>query len=417
MRIEYPTWCTVVLPIALALFLAVFLGPMAWYVYLGGLSTDLRPLVVFIPTSALLVYVISQGLALFQHRKTTLDVDEIHGAITVSRKGNSSTYGPEEVTFEAVDWLSLLNVFHAQTGEKLAVFDYWFRDVPQVVAWATQHPTARCRRRRGRWLQWLAGVAILCSAFTATCWCAAATVGPQLDFVYELRLVSFSNTQLFRPSPEDERAAHEKAQELHVDLLRQYKVNLDNFARYDLAWMLVTRESIDYYELAKEDVPSIPRFEVRIWRARYYRSSLSAEYRERLLELLLASPTCEAKLFAGRWFKEHGRARESEDAYYAILRNGQSSDALTAAERLMGTARYHDAAVNHLFTVVRKSKHFSARAAYSLLKAYSMRQELAPLVRSCERERPGGPNRTALVKKLSELRERHGEASNGDAGE
>jgi len=236
----------------------------------------------------------------------------------------------------------------------------------------------------------------------------AYTAYRKAQFLRELHLVGFSTSMIGLPSAEMERAAQEKAEQLNIDLLAAYEDNLDHRVRCDLAWMLITKESLDYYEFAKNNVASVPWPEVRVWAIRRKRESLSSDYRERLLDLLLASPTSEAKLVVARWHHKQGKIKESEDAYYAAMTNGLFWDALDAADELVKSERYYDEAVSHLFSVVRDSEHFVSRAAYTLIILYDAREDLEPLVRSCDKEPPASPNRKKLVAKLSELVDNNG---------
>lgn len=226
------------------------------------------------------------------------------------------------------------------------------------------------------------------------------------QFLRDLHLVNFSTSLIGMPRAGEERAAHQRAEELGIELFAAYETNLETGARFHLAWMLITNESPQYYQLAKQNIDSVPWPEVRIWAVRRKKESLSPEYREKLLDLVLASPTSEAKLAAARWYHKQGRITESEDAYHAAMTNGLFWHALDAADQLLESERYHDDAVHHLLSVVRDSGHFIARAAFSLLRLYDVRKELEPLVESCREEPKDGPNRKSLVDKLTQLVEK-----------
>ena len=225
-------------------------------------------------------------------------------------------------------------------------------------------------------------------------------------FLRDLDLVGFSTSLIGSPRAEKERAAHQRADDLGIDLFAAYENNLETGARFHLAWMLITNESPEYYQLAKQEIDSVPWPEVRIWAVRRKQESLSPEYRKRLLDLVLTSPTSEAKLAAARWYRKQGKITESEDAYHAAMTNGLFWDALDAADQLLESERYHDDAVNHLLSVVRDSEHFTHRAAFSLLKLYDARDELEALLESCRKEPKDGPNRKSLVDKLTQLVEK-----------
>jgi len=225
-------------------------------------------------------------------------------------------------------------------------------------------------------------------------------------FLHDLHLVACSTSMIGQPREERERAAHQRAEELGIDLFDAYESNLDTEVRFHLAWMLITNESIQYCQFTKRNVDSVPWPEVRIWQVRRNHTCLSPDYRERLLDLVLASPTSEARLHAARWYRKQGKITESEDAFSAAMTNGLFWDALDAADQLIETERYHDDAVNHLLSVVRDSEPFTYRAATSLLKLYGVREELEPLVDSCWEEPKDGPNRESLVDKLTKLVEK-----------
>ncbi|MBC8872677.1 MAG: DNA alkylation repair protein [Planctomycetes bacterium] len=226
------------------------------------------------------------------------------------------------------------------------------------------------------------------------------------QFLRDLDLVVFSTSLIGSPRGEEERAAHQRADELGIDLFAAYENNLETGSRFHLAWMLITNESPEYYQLAKQNIDFVPWPEARIWAVRRKQESLSPEYRKKLLDLVLASPTSEAKLAAARWYRKQGKITESEDAYQAAMTNGLFWDALDAADQLLESERYHDDAVYHLLSVVRDSRPFTGRAAFSLLKLYDVREELEPLVESCRKEPNDGPNRKSLVDKLTQLVEK-----------
>ena len=240
------------------------------------------------------------------------------------------------------------------------------------------------------------------------------------QFLSDLHLVDFSTSLIRSPSAEQERAAHQRAETLGIDLFAAYENNLEHpgsatfirrsytifnlaSARFDLAWMLITNESTEYYQWVKQNIDTVPWPEVRIWRDRHSDDSLSSEYREKLLDVLLQSPTSEAKLFVGRWYLEQGKLAESEDAYHSAMTEGLFWDALDAADQLVESERYHLDAVTHLLTVVRDTDWFIWRASISLLDVYEVREELGPLVESCRKEPKDGPHRQELIAKLTRL--------------
>lgn len=226
------------------------------------------------------------------------------------------------------------------------------------------------------------------------------------QFLRDLHLVGFSTSMISMPREEQGNAAHDRAEELGIDLFAAYKSNLESGLRFQLAWMLITNQSTEYSQFASQNVDSVPWPEVRIWVSRRNQESLSPDYRQKLLDLILASPTSEAKLVAARWYLKQGKIAESEDAYHAAMTNGLFWDALDAADQLLESERYHNDAVNHLLLVVRDSEDFTGRAAYSLMNLYDVRDELNPLVDSCRNEPNDGPNRKRLVDKLTQLVEK-----------
>jgi hypothetical protein len=226
------------------------------------------------------------------------------------------------------------------------------------------------------------------------------------QFLRELSLVFFSTSMIGGASTEKEQAAHERAKELGINLFAAYRSHSEANARFDLAWMLITNESVEYYEFARVNIDSIPWPEVRIWVSRRNQGSLSPEYRKKLLQLVLASPTSEGKLAAARWYRQQNRIEESEDAYYSAMTTGLFWDALDSADKLLDSVRYRGDAIHHLLSVVRDSKRFHSRAALSLLNAFGVADELKSLVDACEREGPDGPNRRMLVERITQLADR-----------
>lgn len=234
-------------------------------------------------------------------------------------------------------------------------------------------------------------------------------------FLGDLHLVSFSTSMLGSPRAGAERAAQERARELDIDLFAAYEHRLEGRTRFSLAWMLISNESPRYYEFAQTSVASVPWPEVRIWIFRRKDPSLSEEYRQRLLDLVLASPTSEAKLAAGRWYRRQGRLTESEDAYYDALKNGLFWDALDAADELLQSERYRADAVRGLLGVVRDTKSFVPRAAASLVRLYGAEEELQPLVDACVQSPQDERQRAALVKRLKLLVEQDLASVDADA--
>lgn len=123
----------------------------------------------------------------------------------------------------------------------------------------------------------------------------AYTAYREAKFLRELDLVGFSTSLIGLPPAGVERAAQEQAEQFNINLFAAYRENLDKSVRCDLAEMLITKESLDYYEFARDNIASVPWPEVRVWAVRQKQDSLSPDYRRKLLGLLLASPTSEAR--------------------------------------------------------------------------------------------------------------------------
>jgi len=225
----------------------------------------------------------------------------------------------------------------------------------------------------------------------------------QYRFVADLHLVGFSTSMIGSPRPEQEQDTQRQAAELGIDLFAAYQNNLRYDARFDLAWLLITQESPEYLNHVREHVAEAPWPEVRIWSSRRRDASLSPEYRQELLALLLASPTSEAKLAAARWHKDHGDMAAAESAWHEAMTKGAFWDALDAADQLLKSEHYRTAALQHHLEVVRDSEHFTSRAAQSLLRHYNAFEECQSLVDGCKREPRDGPNRRALVERIEQL--------------
>jgi len=243
----------------------------------------------------------------------------------------------------------------------------------------------------------------------------AVNVYREFRFIRNLHLVSFSTSMIRMPRAETERDSQEMADRLQIDLARAYEQNIGTGARFHLAWMLISRESAAYYAYAKRNVDKVPWAEVRIWAVRYREDTLSPAYREKLIDLLVASPTSEAKLTVARWHRQNGRIAESEDAWYAAMTGESFWDSLDAADALIDSERYSDAAVRQLFAAVRDTDFFLSRAANSIVKLYAAEDELGVLVGSCESESQDGPNRKLLVERLAELIDREPRPAKSEA--
>lgn len=254
--------------------------------------------------------------------------------------------------------------------------------------------------RRMRWL--LVALALLTPVGLWAAWDLYAQYR-EWQFTRELSLVVISTSMLGMPRPESEEAAFDRAAIFQVDLFRAYQHNLAHGPRFSLAWMLISKESPQYFSFARKSVNTIPWPEVRVWAFRSDDEQLSQDTRDKLRELLLASPTSEAKLCCARRYLAQGKLKEAEDAFYDAMNNGLFWDSLDAADALRDSDRYRHDAARHLLKVVRESEHFTQRAAQSLLSIYGLREELKPLVKACEKEQRDGKNRKALVARLSPL--------------
>lgn len=231
----------------------------------------------------------------------------------------------------------------------------------------------------------------------------------QARFINQLDLVAFSTSMVGGPNPGAVRAANERAEELGIDLPAAYKNHLNEPPRFSIACLLIDRESHPYFDYCRENVADIPWPEVRIWRMRVNDKALTAATRGEILELLLSSPTSEAKLFAGRWYREQSRLEESEDAYFDAMSNGLFRDALDAADQLLDCPRYRADAIRHHVIVLKEGEHFTWRSAASLVRVYKLEGELKPLLEAAKTERGFGPKRKELVDILN----RHAEADLG----
>jgi hypothetical protein len=223
----------------------------------------------------------------------------------------------------------------------------------------------------------------------------------EAQFLRELDcLVSVTTSLIAFPGPKQELAIQRRADNLGIDLFSTYKANLNKGRRLALAWMLITNESEDYFRHALANVESVSWPEVRIWVSRYRDESLSNEYRAKLLDLVITSPTSEGKLASARYYEMEGRFAESEAAYFDAMKGGAFWDALDAAEKLLASERYRQEAATFLLELVRDVEPFPDQAAYILLNHHGGREQLETLLKACHKEPPGGPNRTALLNRL-----------------
>jgi hypothetical protein len=204
-------------------------------------------------------------------------------------------------------------------------------------------------------------------------------------FVRELGIVHFSTSMIGGPAEGKIPEALKEAERLHVDLFQQYQKNSKSNRRFDLAYLLITKQSSDYLTDAQKNIETVPWPEVRIWRGQVNSdSSLPEEYRTKLKELLLASPTSEAKLWSASWHKNRGENDEAEDCLNSAMMNGLFWDALDAADLLLESTRYRDAAIEHHLQVLRNGEIFTPRAARSLVKTLNAGEELKVLCDECK---------------------------------
>ena len=168
-------------------------------------------------------------------------------------------------------------------------------------------------------------------------------------------------------------------------LFQQYQKNSKSNRRFDLAYLLITKQSPDYLADAQKNIETVPWPEVRIWRVQVNSdSSLPAEYRTKLKELLLASPTSEAKLWAAHWHEKRGEKDAAEDCLNSAMTNGLFWDALDAADLLLESPRYRDAAIAHHLRVLRNGEIFTPRAARSLVRTLNASEEIKDLCDECK---------------------------------
>jgi hypothetical protein len=233
-------------------------------------------------------------------------------------------------------------------------------------------------------------------------------------FLRELCLVKYGTHMIGTPYPEQELAARERAEQLGIDLFAAYRDSRSDDVRCQLAWLLISDESPEYYRFVQRNIESACWLEARVWASRIKKETVSPEYRERLLELLQASPTAEAKLAVALWHDRHDRRTEAEDAYYVALTSGSFWHALPAAKELLESDRYRSEAVDQLLLMVREADVFQSGPAYSLLDHYNMREELVPLVERCASEPKNKEVRVELVEKLTELVEQPRASTDAD---
>jgi len=208
---------------------------------------------------------------------------------------------------------------------------------------------------------------------------------PQDRFVSELGIIHFSTSMIGGPAEGKVSEALQEAERLHVDVFKKYQKNARSDRRFDLAYLLITKQSSDYLADARENIENVPWPEVRIWRVQVNSdSSLPEGYRTKLKELLLASPTSEAKLWSASWHKHRGEDKEAEDCLNAAMNNGQFWDSLDAADLLLESPRYREAAIEHHLQVLRNEDNFTRRVAKSLIKALNAGEELNSLCDECK---------------------------------
>ncbi len=222
------------------------------------------------------------------------------------------------------------------------------------------------------------------------------------EFFRNLHLVACSTSMIAQPREGAEQAAFQQAESLGIDLQNAYAER--DSCRLQLAWLLISRESTHYLEFARNHIETISWCEVRVWQVRRRDESLTEEYRQRLLELILMSPTSEARLAAAEWYTTQGRRAEAEEAWFAAMQSGFVMDAMDAAIQLLKSDRYEYEAALHLLNMIRESNPlFVEGIAPILLDHYAARETLGPLVARCRTQAPGTPDRRLLVDQLGEL--------------
>jgi hypothetical protein len=169
-----------------------------------------------------------------------------------------------------------------------------------------------------------------------------------------------------------------------------------------LAVLLIERESLEYTQHAAANIRDVPWPEVRIWCVYAKSDSVSPEYQRKLQQLLLSSPTSEAKLWAANWHAQHGSVELAEDCYYAAMTSGQFWDSLDAADKLIQSPRYRPQALNHLLGVVTDSESFVSRAAFTLMSTFGLEKELNQVFLDCKKKNADPAARRLLVARLTD---------------
>jgi hypothetical protein len=227
-------------------------------------------------------------------------------------------------------------------------------------------------------------------------------------YLRNLDLVAFSTSMIGSPNRGQVEAELQLADKAGIDLMDMYRECRKRGERFSLAWMLISRESPEYFQDAKTHIADVPWPEARIWCVRLNDKDLSTTTREQLLDLLAASPTSEAQLHVGRIFRSHGKATAAEESFYAAMtgKDSQFWDALDAADELKDSQRYHDEAMQYLLKIACESEYAVFRSSASIARECGQWDELEGFIRECEREPKNAAQRAKLKAILTELVER-----------
>lgn len=140
--IRHPGWSPVVSAVGFVFFLALGLvcGIGSVMVLVGSASDFPRLFgLIMLPAAAFFLYMTVVGWNLFRFRKASIEVDEVSEIVKVIRKGKTTSYRFDEVSFAATNWLQVISLFDRRTRRRMAMFDYQFKNVPPLVVWSRRH--------------------------------------------------------------------------------------------------------------------------------------------------------------------------------------------------------------------------------------------------------------------------------------
>ncbi len=218
-----------------------------------------------------------------------------------------------------------------------------------------------------------------------------------------LCLVRCSTSMIGTPKPEKIAEARRVLRDRGLDLFPTYRRLLGTGAELDLAWLLITDASDEYFRFTTENVATVPWCEVRLWVVRSRDQTLAASTRDTLVQLYLSSPTAEGQLAAGRWHRLQGNRDKSEVSFYSAMNSGSFWDALDAADALLTSERFRDDAEAHMFSVVRDRKTYVRRAAESLLRQWGELDKHKELLDRCDQKAVPEESHRELVARIREL--------------